>query len=156
MPLKVEELGTTDKTVGRPHIAIAMVKRGYVPSVQEAFNRFLGDGKSCFDLGKPFSTEDTLNIIHLAGGKAFLAHPHLIAEKSLIQKLLELPFDGMECFYGRMFPGRERPWVELAKKHGLLMSGGSDFHGAIKPQILLGSSWIDEKTFRSIFSRIYV
>ncbi|NGX46005.1 MAG: 5'-3' exoribonuclease [Chlamydiae bacterium] len=153
MPIEEEELGTTDKTIGRPHIALAMVERGYASSIQDAFNRFIGDGKSCFDLGTPISTEETLSAIHEAGGKAFVAHPHLMAGERLIKELLSLPFDGIECYYSRMPPHREKPWVKLAEGRGLLKSGGSDFHGSVKPQISLGCSWVDEATFRSLFTR---
>jgi hypothetical protein len=153
MAIEEKELGNTHKTVGRPHIALAMVARGYVASIPDAFNLFIGDGKSCFDGGVPISTEETLRAIHEAGGKAFVAHPHLMQGERLIKELLSLPFDGIECYYSRMHPHQEKPWVKLAEGRGLLKSGGSDFHGAVKPQTALGCSWVDEATFHSIFSR---
>lgn len=89
-----------DGVIGRPHIAALMVKKGIVSSVKEAFNKYLGDGKCCFDPGVCFSIVDTIKVIHKAGGKAFIAHPHLIKRSKILKEVLTLPFDGIECFYG--------------------------------------------------------
>ncbi len=134
---------------GRPHIALALVEKGYATSVQDAFHRFIGDGKPCFDPGVPMTTDETIDIIHQAGGKAFLAHPHLL--KASYSPILKKPFDGIECYYSKCNPQQEEKWVRIVKEKGLLMSGGSDFHGTIKPNIPLGCSWVDEETFNTIF-----
>jgi len=140
-------------TVGRPHIAQAMVAKGYVSDVQEAFSRFLGEGKPCYERGEPFTVEEAIEVLHKAGGKAFLAHPHLAPRARLVKQLLELPFDGLECYYAKCPPHDEQRWKRMADERGLLFSGGSDFHGGFKPAIPLGCSWVDEETFRKIFSR---
>ncbi|MDN3506545.1 MAG: PHP domain-containing protein [Simkaniaceae bacterium] len=145
--LPIEEEGIK----GRPHIALALIKKGYASSVQDAFNRLIGDGKPCFDPGAPISTDETISVIHKAGGKAFIAHPHLLRNPKLGEKLLEKPFDGIECYYSKCPPNQEQRWVKVAQEKRLLMSGGSDFHGAIKPGIPLGCSWVDETTFMEIF-----
>jgi 3',5'-nucleoside bisphosphate phosphatase len=138
-------------TVGRPHMALAMVKKGYVSSVKEAFQRYLGEGQSCYESGSQFSVAETLEIIHGAGAKAFLAHPHLFTHQRFVKKMLDMPFDGIECYYAKCHPDEEQRWLKIAKERGLLYSGGSDFHGDIKPQIPLGCSWVDEAAFRHIF-----
>ncbi len=149
MPLTMEEVTRESRgAIGRPHIALAMVKRGYAPSVQDAFKRYIGDGRPCFAKGSPVSVEETLAAIHQAKGVAIIAHPHLIDNVALLRKLLEMPFEGIECYYARFPPESNAPWIDLAQKRGLLMTGGSDFHGAIKPNIPLGASWIGEETFR--------
>src|SRR5579872_804712 len=79
MPIDEQEL-SKQGTIGRPHIAQLMVNKGYVGSVKEAFNLFIGDGKCCYDQGMGFSATETIEVIHAAGGKAFLAHPHLLDE----------------------------------------------------------------------------
>ncbi|NGX38509.1 MAG: 5'-3' exoribonuclease [Chlamydiae bacterium] len=140
-------------TIGRPHIALALVEKGYINSIQDAFNQFIGDGKSCFDPGIPVSTDQTIAMIHQAGGKAFIAHPHVLRNQRHISKLLEKPFDGLECYYSKCTPEQERKWVQLAREKNLIISGGSDFHGAIKPHIPLGCSWVDQMTFEQIFER---
>ncbi len=147
-----EEFLTKGIIVGRVHIASELVKRGYVKSFREAFQRFIGDGKPCFDSGDPIPIRKTIEVIHSAGGKAFLAHPHLLPNGKRLKKLLEHSFDGIECYYSRFLPYQERPWILLAKERGLLISGGSDFHGAFRPDVSLGCSWVNLETFNKIFT----
>lgn len=139
--------------IGRPHIALALLQKGVVQSIQEAFDRFLGDGKPCYDPGEPISSDETIDVIHEAEGKAFLAHPHFMRDFNFVERLLQKPFDGIECYYSKCTPEQEKPWVNLAKKRNLLMSGGSDFHGTIKPNIPLGASWVNRETFDRIFEK---
>ncbi len=154
MPIDEDELLSMGaQTIGRPHIALLMIKKGYVCSIKDAFNTYIGDGKLCFVPGVGISTEETLAAIHKGGGKAFLAHPHLLGHANKIKQLLKLPFDGIECHYGRFPPEQEKRWIKLAEEKGLLISGGSDFHGSVKEFIQLGCSWVDEETFHKIFQR---
>lgn len=154
MPIAMEELlalAPDAKAIGRPHIAKVMIQKGYVKTIKEAFNSFIGDGKSCFDEGVSFSSEETIALIHQAGGKAFLAHPHLLERSNIVHELLKLPFNGIECHYAKFTPDIEKRWVKLAQKKGLLISGGSDFHGEDKHYLTLGSSWVDRESFYKIF-----
>ncbi len=148
--LEEEILALNDKSTGRPHIALAMMKKGYVSSVQEAFNLYLGENKSCYAQGKVFTIEETLEIIHGAGGIAVIAHPHLITPPSLLRQVLKIPFDGIECWYSRFSPEHELRWIEIANTKGWIKTGGSDFHGAVKPQTPLGCSWVDREHFDRI------
>ena len=133
------ELNSMGHMIGRPHIARLLLQKGYVSSIREAFNFYIGDLKSCYYRGPGFSIEETISLIHEAKGKAFIAHPHLMRSSSMIKNLLKLPFDGIECHYARMPPDQERKWVKMAKEKNLLMSGGSDFHGDGKPGVRLGT-----------------
>jgi len=142
-----------DGVIGRPHIAALMVKKGIVSSVKEAFNKYLGDGKCCFDPGVCFSIVDTIKVIHKAGGKAFIAHPHLIKRSKILKEVLTLPFDGIECFYGIFSRRDNNKWLEIAKDKNWLICGGSDFHGDSKPQNRMGSSWIDQENFFKIYEK---
>lgn len=152
MPIAEEELNQVGrKTIGRPHIAQAMIEKGYVKTLKEAFQLYIGEGRPCYDPGEPFPVQETLNLIHQVGGKAFLAHPHLAASSKLIRELLTLNFNGIECYYAKCTPEQERRWLKVAQKQGLLVSGGSDFHGTLKPHIPLGSSWVTEEIFHTIF-----
>lgn len=147
-----EDLGNpADRTVGRPHIAELLLRKHYVSSIQDAFDRYIGEGKPCFDPGESFTPEETIEKIHKAGGKAFIAHPHLVKKKAILDDLLKMDFDGIECYYGLFHGGQETKWLRIAKEKGWLVSGGSDFHGAIKPHIGLGCSWVDEERVRAIF-----
>lgn len=150
--IEEEELGDpSDRTIGRPHIAELLMKKHYVSSIQDAFDRYIGEGKPCFDPGVSFTPEETIEVIHGAGGKAFIAHPHLVKKKVILRELLEMNFDGIECYYGLFHGGQEEKWLRIAEEKGWLVSGGSDFHGEIKPHIQLGCSWIDEERVKAIF-----
>lgn len=138
-------------SVGRPHIAEVMLKKGYVKTLKEAFQKYIGDGRSCFASGETVPLEETLKIIHDAEGKAFLAHPHLLPNKTPFASLLTLSWDGIECYYSKLADDACQKWVDIATKRGLLISGGSDFHGRIKPDVVLGCRAIDLKTFERIF-----
>lgn len=150
---ELKEVAKNSSTIGRPHIALAMVQKGYAESIQEAFRKFIGDGKKAFVAGNPISVEETLETIHEAKGLAVIAHPHLLKNWELFNKLLKLPFDGIECFYSQFPLAEQQKWEEIAKKNGLLISGGSDFHGATKPQTPLGCSYINERLFQPLLDR---
>lgn len=152
---KSDFVKATDDTVtayGRPHIAFAMVKKGYVKSIQEAFKRYIGEGKSCYIPGKKYSVEEGIDIIHQAGGKAVIAHPHLIYEKNVVQELLKMDFDGLEAYYSKFPESVNMKWVKIAEEHDLLATGGSDFHGLAKPDVQLGSALCPEPTFQLLWN----
>lgn len=125
---------------GRPHIAQYMIKKGYVSDMKEAFKRFLGNNAPCYVPGEKWTTEEAIAIIHKAGGFAVLAHPHLISHLRLVKKILELPFDGLEGYYSRFSEQENNIYISLAKQRALFVTGGSDFHGTVKPHTPLGAS----------------
>lgn len=137
--------------IGRPHIALALMEMGVVSSIAEAFKIYLGKGGKAYLETDSFSVEETLEVIHAAGGLAVLAHPHLVKNRKIIEELVALPFDGIEGYYGRFPLYSNRPWLALAEKKGLLITGGSDFHGEVKPESVLGSSWIDFARFSPLW-----
>lgn len=152
--IETSELPSSHDTIGRPHIAEIMVKKGYVTSCKEAFDRYLGDTCPCFDAENIISTEETIAIIHQAKGKAFIAHPHLIKHARKMKEILSLPFDGLECYYARFGRDQSEKFLKIAETKKWLVSGGSDFHGSHRAAIQLGSSWVDEERFRLIFSNL--
>jgi len=141
------------KTIGRPHIAQLMVMKGYVGTIRQAFDQFLGEGKLCYAPGIKFSPKEVIEEIHKAGGKAVLAHPHFYKKGSFLRQILNLPFDGIECYYSRLAKYLEAPWIKIAKEKGLIITGGSDYHGAFKPYITLGCSWVGKETFDLLLMR---
>lgn len=146
---EVEALG--GHVIGRPHIAYLMQKKGYVNSIQEAFKQYIGDGKSCFATGKTYSVEETIERIHLANGLAVIAHPHLIDSSELLQVLLKMPFDGIETRYA-LYPLQAcQRWIKIANRKGWFETGGSDFHGMMKPQIPLGASGVSSLQFQQLW-----
>jgi predicted metal-dependent phosphoesterase TrpH len=153
MPLAREDFSAdffsdhSQHPMGRPHIALAMVKKGYVHSIQQAFHSYIGEGKPCYVSGEAFSIEETLEIIHQAGGLAIIAHPHLIGNTAILKDLLSMPFDGIEGYYARFPRNVQERWIKIGANKGWIITGGSDFHGSIKPDLPLGSSWVNEETF---------
>jgi predicted metal-dependent phosphoesterase TrpH len=138
--------------MGRPHIAKAMITKGYVADFREAFDSYLGDDASCYVRGDAFSVEETIAMIHKAGGKAFLAHPIFIEKRGILNQLLDQGFDGMECYYGKSTPQQQRKMLRLAEKYGLKISGGSDFHGDNKAYLPLGSAFVTEEYFFPLYN----
>ncbi|HEY2811193.1 MAG TPA: PHP domain-containing protein [Rhabdochlamydiaceae bacterium] len=152
--LDEEELNSMGHMIGRPHIAQLLLKKGYVGSIQEAFQLYIGDTRPCYHRGTGFSVEETLALIHEVGGKAFIAHPHLLRRWPKVRALLALPFDGIECHYAQLPKDQETRWIKLAQERKMLISGGSDFHGDITEHNPLGSSWVDEENFYKIFQHL--
>lgn len=151
--ITIDDIKGHGDSVGRPHIAQVLVQKGYVKSIKEAFNRYLGEGKKCFVRGDTLSVDETIDAIHKAHGKAFIAHPHLLPSSFPIDLLIQKPFDGIECWYARLSKKAAEPWVEIATCKNWLMSGGSDFHGTVKPDIPLGCQGVDQATFERIFEK---
>ncbi|NGX61152.1 MAG: 5'-3' exoribonuclease [Chlamydiae bacterium] len=145
-----EEIWGGRGTVGRPHIARVLVGRGLVDSIEEAFRKYLGDGKVAYVQGTPVSVEETIETIHQGGGKAVIAHPHLLKRSSVIRVLLEMPFDGIEGYYARFPLDQEKRWIHEGEKRGWVITGGSDYHGGNKPQSRLGSSWVGKDVFDAL------
>lgn len=152
--ISIEELMSSfpKAVIGRPHIAKLLIKKGYIDTVQKAFQQLLGDRGSCFVPLRGLSTEEIIHYIHQAEGKAFLAHPHLIKHKTIMRHLLTLPFDGIECYYARFSSEFVQYWRQVATQHNMLISGGSDYHGLNIEYNFLGSSWVNEEDFMRIIS----
>ena len=131
--------------LGRPHIAQLMVKKRVVASIDAAFDQFLGTGKPAYVDKQRIECFKAIEIILAAGGVPVLAHPGLLDFKEenqleeLIGKLKQAGIQGVEVYYSGHTPNQTRLFAELAKRHDLLMTGGSDFHGAIQPKIKMGS-----------------
>ena len=142
-----------ETTLGRPHIATMMIQKGYVQTLQQAFQFYIGDRACCFVAGHSFSIKEAISVVQEAGGKVFLAHPHLYTNEQFVKEILLLGFQGIECYYGRGTHPLEKVWLRLARELKLLVSGGSDFHGSVKPHISLGSSYVDFDAFSAIFTR---
>ena len=136
--------GATLLNTGRAHIARAMVNKGYVESVDEAFTKYLKKGNCCYAERVTYSPKESIAIIKAAGGTAILAHPVYITEdydelSRLVSELKEYGLDGMECYYNSYTEEFSHMCEEICDKIGLVKSGGSDFHGANKPGIELGT-----------------
>ena len=130
--------------LGRPHIAQLMVEKGYVPSIDAAFDEYLGNGKPAYVDRFRFECEDTIKAILKAGGIPVLAHPILLGIKEnetlegMIAVLTEMGLKGIEVYYPEHTKNLIEYYSRLASHYNLLMTGGTDFHGDIKPEIKMG------------------
>lgn len=131
--------------IGRPHMAKALVRRGVVGSVQEAFDRYLADGAPCHVPKIKLDPEAAIALIHAAGGVAILAHPKYLEFPDLasleraIAAWSAAGLDGIECYYSQHSEAETAAYLAIARRLGLLVSGGSDFHGDSKPDVKLGA-----------------
>jgi len=128
----------TGMLIGRPHIARALVERGVVSSVNEAFQRYLRQGGPAYVEKEKLAPRAAIGVIRGAGGIAVLAHPAQLGldADSLEQEVLALVADGIEgieCYYPSHTPQQAAHYVELARRFGLAVTGGSDYHGDAKP-----------------------
>jgi len=117
------------KNVGRPHLAAVMIKKKYVSSISEAFIRYLSTdvlGKIEVDYIK---IPECVEIITSAGGITSLAHPSVIGDVNMIEKVLTQNIDGIECIHPSHNFDKQKTFIDLATKKNLLITGGSDFHG---------------------------
>ena len=119
------------RAVGRPHIARALVSQGYVKTVQEAFDLYIGEGKPAYQPQTKMTPPEAVMLIHQAGGLAVQAHPEEIGDRSLALKLLgALAYDGIEVYHpSAKEKETEKFWFRVAREQKLLITGGSDFHG---------------------------
>lgn len=133
-----------DAVITRAHFASWLHENNYVSSVREAFDRYLNDNGPCYVPRYKMPCEETIRLIHDAGGIAILAHPILYkmgtAELTkMVVYLKKCGLDGIEAIYSTYTPSDETLIRKLAKENRLTISGGSDFHGDNKPYIKLGT-----------------
>ena len=136
---------TKGHIIGRPHMAEVMIEKGYVNTKKEAFDRYIGTPEY-MNLERPKTTVgESLDIIISGRGVPVLAHPHSLKQNySELDKTLEqlkgMGLKGVECFYNSYSHEETANYLSLALKHGLLPTGGSDYHGlATKPDVNIGT-----------------
>ena len=125
-------------TVGRPHVARALLKRGFVSSVDEAFTRFLKRGKPAFVERYRMEAAEAIGHIKRAGGLAVIAHPGLNGLDERIREMIDQGMDGIEVWHSRHSPAQVKRYLEMAESLGVCATGGSDCHGAARDGMMLG------------------
>lgn len=134
MKMTLDDLQIPEGTdCNRPIVARALVRKGYVNSTQEAFERYLGINKPAYVKRNHISTEQLLKMARREGAVPVLAHPGLIQnevfrEADTIHQLKQAGLMGIEAWHPKHTSAQGQYWVEMAKRHGLLVTGGSDFH----------------------------
>ena len=129
--------------LGRPHIGLLMMEKGYVESVRQSFREYMGKGAKLYVPKVNMPMERAISRILAAGGVPVLAHPYQyeLPEpqlRELIELVISLGCKGMECVYARYDEAQRSALCALAEEYGLIVTAGSDFHGTPKPDILLG------------------
>ena len=132
-------------SIGRPHIAAVLVKRGVATSVADAFHRLLRRGAPAFSPRRLWDMEEAVSFLAGLEATVCLAHPGLIPNcppdelEQMLATLKEYGLNGIEAYHSEHSPATTRLCVELADKLGLVCSGGSDYHGDAKPHVHLGT-----------------
>jgi len=132
--------------VGRPHFAQAMIKQGCGKDKEAAFDKYLGKGKPAYVDRRRFTPQDTIRLIRGAGGVPVLAHPFTLDlnHADLQRLLLELRgagLEGLEVYYSEHTPAMQSQFMDLARQFNLVATGGSDYHGAMTPNIRMGAGF---------------
>ena len=141
MPIDADEVFAVVKegSAGRPHVAQAMVARGYVKTVREAFDKYLGTGRPAHVPRKKLPPADAVRLIRRAGGVPVFAHPGLANRDELIPELVAAGLMGIECYYTEHSAAQRGAYVQMCRDHDLVATGGSDFHGPKVRAATLGS-----------------
>jgi len=127
------------KSPGRPHVARALVKEKFIANIDEAFERYLKKGRPAWVPKTKMSALEGVGLIHQAGGLAIMAHPGLNRTDAIIPDLVDAGLDGIECFHTKHSTVMSERYLEIAEKHHLLVTGGSDCHGFSKKTPLIGT-----------------
>ena len=158
--IAVEEVeAVAGGAIGRPHIAQVLIAHGLVPDVRTAFREYIGVGAKAYVERRKMTSEQVIANIRDAGGVPVLAHGGLlrISEVELnqwIDSMAKKGLMGLECYHNAHTPQMERLLRAAAERNGLLVTGGSDFHGASRPDVEMGtglSRWNDRQACRGRF-----
>lgn len=151
---RVEQL-SAGGAIGRPHVARALVEAGYVASVSEAFDRFLGTGKPGYVEKQRFQIPEAVTLIRSAGGVTSIAHPTLYPDhEQLVPRLLDAGVDGVEVMHPDVDELERERYTNLTRFRGKLATGGSDDHGTVKTSETLGTIKVPETMIAKILDRL--
>jgi 3',5'-nucleoside bisphosphate phosphatase len=132
-------------SVGRPHFAAVMVRKGYVTDSQTAFDCYLANGRPAYMSRDRLGPEEAIDLALRSGGVPVLAHPHTVGldttreREDMIERLAAAGLVGLECHYGGYDAEERAAYLDVARRFKLLPSGGSDFHGTYKKDVALGT-----------------
>ena len=126
-------------TVGRLHVARALVTRGAVSDTNQAFDKYLGTHKPAYIADCHPSPEEGIRRLRAARGLPVLAHPVYLKDEALITTLAQCGLAGLEVYHAKHDAGQQMKYAQIAQREGLVMTGGSDCHGMAKGQPLIGT-----------------
>lgn len=148
-----------ESQIGRPHIARALLKKGFVRTFDEAFDTYLRKGKKAYVPKEKISRQEALDLIRHHGGIPVLAHPCTLNLSNegladLIREMRRSGLAGMEVYYPDHSPEQTAAYERLAVRSGLLSTGGTDFHGPLRNAIPVGDFGIDEERMEIFLKRL--
>lgn len=123
---------------GRPHVARALVAAGHASDYDDAFDKYLKKGRAGWVPKARMTVDEAVGLIHEAGGVAVLAHPGLYRDDGMVGRVLGRGLDGIECWHTRHSAADAARYEEMARRMGLVATGGSDCHGMAKLEPLIG------------------
>ena len=119
-----------DGAIGRPHVAQAMIEKGYITKFEEAFDRYIGHGGPAYVEREKMTPEEAISMIVNARGLPVLAHPFTVKDpEAMVVSLKKVGLVGLEVYYKDNTPHQTANTLQLANKYGLIPTGGTDFHG---------------------------
>jgi HisJ family histidinol phosphate phosphatase len=133
---------TKSRAVGRAHLATLLIQKGHVNNFKSAFDKYLAVGRPGFAPKFKQTPFEAIDLIHQSGGLAVMAHPMVTQKDELISRLVKAGMDGLEVYYANTMPAVTQFYVNLARKHKLLLTGGSDAHGKTKVFTYVGKEQI--------------
>lgn len=138
-----EVLQRAQGAVGRPHIAQVLLERGTVRTMEEAFKKYLGKQGRAYAPKRELPMEEAVARLQAEGATVLLAHPYLLGEtgkamEALVGRYRDMGVDGLEAYYTEHSTLRTHEYLEMARRLDMVVGGGSDFHGKVKPQVRLG------------------
>ncbi len=162
MPVSIEEVEEEagGGSVGRPHIAAVMVRKGYAPDIKTAFDLWLGNDRPAY-VGRPrLNPEEAIKLARQSGAVPILAHPHTLgihraaAMSTILSRLRSAGLVGLEAHYSAYRQHERYGYADLARRFDLIASGGSDYHGSYKPGLGLGDGFGDLVVPESILEEL--
>jgi predicted metal-dependent phosphoesterase TrpH len=156
LPDEVAHPSHDTHSVGRPHIARALVASGVVGSVQEAFATYLGKGRPAYIPRSKATPEEAIRLVRAAGGLPVMAHPLTLPDYAArLPELIRSGLAGLEAYYGEYTEQQRDELARVAARHGLLATGGSDYHGEnFKAGRELGSVHVPEPMVRRFLTAL--
>ncbi|HEY3374135.1 MAG TPA: PHP domain-containing protein [Candidatus Aquicultor sp.] len=142
-------------SIGRPHIARVLLRKGYIETFSDAFNKYLRRGGPCFIEKFTYSPKKIIRLIHNVGGAAVFAHPGLSGLDTYIPKLVDMGLDGFEAYHVDHTQEMTKRYIEYAKQYGLIVTGGSDDHGPVsKHGVRMGTVFVPNEVVGSLRRRV--
>lgn len=162
MPVTIEEVEREagGGSVGRPHVAAVMMAHGYVPDIRTAFDLWLGKGKPAYSDRERLDPGEAIALARESGGVPILAHPHTLGITTasemadLLDGLSRAGLVGLEAMYSGYRRHEREGYADLARRFGLVASGGSDYHGTYKPGLMIGRGYGDLVVPESVLEQL--